>query len=172
MLIAGTTISLAGTGQHQASGQHRSGTSLSNAGLRNVGPGWVLTQYTTAPPGGGGPSGPMWLYLISPSGTRYQLARWPNNQTGPQLIDWSPDGSRALFEVFSAHPYLEQMTLATRAVRTFSLPADWTPVGYTLPSGQDIVASTVAGNEQALASFDLTGRLVRKLGPSGDGRVL
>ena len=40
----------------------------------HVGPGWVLAQYTTAAPEGG-KTGAVTLYLISPGGARYQLAR-------------------------------------------------------------------------------------------------
>ena len=76
-----------------------------------VGAGWVLAQYVSAPPEGG--SGPAALYLISPGGTRYKLANWPNWRSAPQLVAWSPDGKRALFQVFSGKGGTEQLTLAT-----------------------------------------------------------
>src|SRR6476646_4013318 len=57
----------------------------------HVGPGWVLAQYTTAAPEGG-KAGPVTLYLISPGGARYQLARWPDSRTAPGLVAWSPAG--------------------------------------------------------------------------------
>src|SRR5213592_4380933 len=69
---------------------------LAGVPWNRVGPGWVLAQYTTAAPEGG-KAGPVTLYLISPGGTRYQLARWPDSRTAPGLVAWSPDGKRALF---------------------------------------------------------------------------
>src|SRR6185503_11424482 len=50
----------------------------------HVGPGWVLAQYTTAAPEGSKP-GPVTLYLISPGGARYKLARWPDFRSAPEL---------------------------------------------------------------------------------------
>ncbi|HLK00202.1 MAG TPA: hypothetical protein VKU39_09880 [Streptosporangiaceae bacterium] len=163
MLLSGATVSLAGGQQHQ--------TGRPGIPWRNVGPGWVLTQYTAAVPESGH-GGPQTLYLISPGGSRYRLAWWPNSQNAPQLVAWSPDGARALFQVFTSHPKIEQMTLATGAITTFSLPGDWTPVGYTTPHGRDIVASNVAGQVQELARFDLNGRLVARLGSSVTGQAL
>src|SRR6266581_3284050 len=66
----------------------------------HVGPGWVLAQYTTAAPEGG-KTGPATLYLVSPGGAKYQLGRWPDFRSAPELVAWSPDGKRALFQVFS-----------------------------------------------------------------------
>jgi sugar lactone lactonase YvrE len=71
----------------------------------------VLAQYTTAAPEGG-KAGPVTLYLISPGGARYQLARWPDSRTAPGLVAWSPDGKRALFQVFSGKERTEQLTPA------------------------------------------------------------
>ena len=87
------------------------GTARASVPWNRVGAGWVLTQYTSAAPAGR--SGPAELYLISPSGTRYQLASWPDWRFAPQLIAWSPDGQRALFQVFSGKGGVEQLTLAT-----------------------------------------------------------
>src|SRR5690349_25071224 len=78
----------------------------------HVGPGWVLAQYTTAAPEGG-KTGPAALYLISPGGARYTLASWRDNRNAPQLLAWSPDGKRGLFQVFSGKGGVEQLTLAT-----------------------------------------------------------
>src|SRR5580658_8907600 len=68
------------------------GTALASVPWNRVGPGWILAQYTSARPGGS--SAPLELYLISPGGTKYQLARWPNSQTAPYLVAWSPDGQQ------------------------------------------------------------------------------
>jgi TolB protein len=130
----------------------------------------VLTQYTTAAPEGG--SGPATLYLISPGGTRYQLASWPNWKTAPQLVAWSPDGKRALFQVFTGKGGVELLTLATGHVSTFALPGAATPIGFTTPDGMAIVAGRPSGNGTSLARYTLSGGFARSLGYSADGQVL
>jgi TolB protein len=136
-----------------------------------VGPGWVLTEYSSAKPEGGG-SGPAALYLISPGGTRYQLASWRDWRFAPQLVAWSPDGKRALFQVFSGKGGAEQLTLATGKMTTFFMQGAATPVGYTTPHGLNIVAGTPSGSGTSLARYSLSGRLVRSLGYSADGQAL
>ena len=138
----------------------------------HVGPGWVLAEYTTAHPEGGAP-GPETLDLISPSGTTYQLARWPDSRFAPFLVAWSPDGKRALFQVFSGKGGAEQLTLATGKMSTFVIAGMPTPIGYTTPDGLNIVAGRPArNNDTILARYSLSGRLTRSLGSSVDGAVL
>ena len=116
----------------------------------HVGPGWVLAQYTTAAPEGG-KAGPVTLYLISPGGARYQLARWPDSRTAPGLVAWSPDGKRALFQVFSGQERAEQLTLATGRKSTFLMQGNATPIGYTTPRGLNIVGTRPSGTRTILA---------------------
>src|SRR6185369_12567884 len=132
---------------------------------RHVGPGWVLAQYTTAAPEGG-KAGPVTLYLISPGGARYQLARWPDSRTAPGLVAWSPDGKRALFQVFSGKGRTEQLTLATGRKSTFVMQGSATPIGYTTPRGLNIVGTRPSGTRTILARYSLSGRLVQSLGYS------
>jgi TolB protein len=136
----------------------------------HVGAGWVLTQYASAAPQGG--SGPAALYLISPGGTRYRLASWPNWRTAPQLLAWSPDGQRALFGVFSGQGGTQVLTLATGQVSTFVMPGAASPIGFTTPRGLNIVAGQPAGSGTSLARYSLSGRLLQPLGYSADGQVL
>src|SRR5712672_2796915 len=110
-----------------------------------VGPGWVLAQYTTAAPEGG-KTGPVELYLISPGGARYQLARWPDFRSAPELVAWSPYGKRALFQVFSGKGGAELLTLATGRMSTFLMQGAATPIGYTTPDGLNIVAGRPSGS--------------------------
>jgi len=132
----------------------------------HVGPGWVLAQYTTAAPEGGKP-GPVTLYLISPVGARYQLARWPDSRTAPSLVAWSPDGKRALFQVFSGQGRAEQLTLATGQMTTFVMQGNATPIGYTTPRGLNILASRPSGNGFIEGRYSLSGRLLKSLGSRG-----
>ena len=131
-----------------------------------VGPGWVLAQYTTAAPEGGKP-GPVTLYLISPGGARYQLARWPDSRTAPGLVAWSPDGKRALFQVFSGKDRVEQLTLATGRMSTFVMQGNATPIGYTTPRGLNIVGTRPSGNGFVEGRYSLSGRLLQPLGSGG-----
>jgi hypothetical protein len=136
----------------------------------HVGAGWVLTQYASAAPEGG--SGPAVLYLISPGGTRYRLASWPNWRFAPQLLAWSPDGQRALFGVFSGKGGTEVLTLATGQVSTFAMPGAASPIGFTTPRGLNIVAGQPSGSGTSLARYSLSGQLLQPLGYSADGQVL
>jgi hypothetical protein len=135
-----------------------------------VGPGWVLTQYTSARPEGG--SGPSTLYLVSPGGARYRLAGWPNWKTAPELVAWSPDGQRALFQVFAGHGGAEQLTLATGQVSQLAMPSGVSAIGYTAPRGLNIVAGRQDGDGTSLARYTLSGQLAVSLGYSADGQVL
>jgi hypothetical protein len=151
----------AATTSHAASFARPAGVPWSH-----VGPGWVLTQYVAAVPEGGKP-GPVTLYLISPTGARYQLAHWPDSRTAPSLVAWSPDGKRALFQVFSGQGRAEQLTLATGQMTTFVMQGDATPIGYTTPRGLNILASRPSDNDFIEGRYSLSGRLLKSLGSRG-----
>jgi hypothetical protein len=150
--------------------QPAGGTARASVPWDRVGAGWVLAQYVSARPEGG--SGPAALYLISPGGTRYQLASWPDVRSAPQLVAWSPDGRRALFQVFSGKGGAEVLTLATGQVNTFVMPGAASPIGFTTPRGLNIVAGQPSGSGTSLARYSLSGRLAQSLGYSADGQVL
>src|SRR5271170_7689365 len=177
LLTAGTTAGVAAAAQPatpatpSASAAPAASAARASVPWDRVGPGWVLAQYTTAHPGGGR-SGPVTLYLISPSGTRYQLARWPDSRFAPVLLAWSPDGKRALFQVFSGKGGVEELTLATGQASTFVMPGMANPIGYTTPGGLNIVAGRPSGNNTSLARYTLSGRFAHSLGISTDGTVL
>jgi hypothetical protein len=169
LLAAGT---LAGVASAQpVRNQPARNTGLAGVPWSHVGAGWVLTQYTTAAPEGGR-SGPATLYLVSPGGAKYKLASWPDFKTAPQLLAWSPDGKRALFQVFSGQGGVEQLTLATGRSNTFALPGGATPIEYTTPSGLNIVAGRPSGSGTSLARYNLSGQLTRPLGYSAGGAAL
>jgi len=166
LLTAGTA-----TAQPSSSGQQARAAQPAGVPWSRVGPGWVLAQYTTAAPEGG-KSGPVTLYLVSPGGARYQLARWPDMRTAPALLAWSPDGQRALFQVFSGKGGVEQLTLATGRMATFVMQGAANPIGYTTPKGLNIVGARPSGNGTILARYSLSGRLVQSLGYSAGGGAL
>ena len=163
LLTAATTVGV-------AAAQPAAGPPRASVPWDRVGAGWVLTQYTSAAPEGG--SGPEALFLISPGGTRYQLASWPDWRFAPQLIAWSPDGQRALFQVFSGKGGTEVLTLATGQVSTFIMQGEVNPIGFTTPRGLNIVGGQPSGSGTSLARYSLSGQLLQRLGYSADGQVL
>jgi len=170
--VVSAVLLTAGTAAGVAAARPAGGTARAGVPWSHVGAGWVLTQYTSAPAGPGAGPGPEELYLISPGGTRYELASWPNDHTAPALVAWSPDGKRALFQVFSGQGGVEQLTLATGQVSTFVMQGAATPIGYTTPDGLNIVAGQPSGTGTSLARYTLSGRLASPLGYSADGQVL
>ncbi|HEV3294028.1 MAG TPA: hypothetical protein VG123_34030 [Streptosporangiaceae bacterium] len=168
------TATTAGVAAAQAAAQPAAQLTASSARTSvpwsHIGVGWVLTQYASAAPEGG--SGPAALYLISPGGTRYRLASWPNWRFAPQLLAWSPDGQRALFQVFSGKGGTEVLTLATGQVSTFVMPGAASPIGFTTPRGLNIVAGQPSGSGTSLARYSLSGQLLQPLGYSADGQLL
>lgn len=141
-----------------------------------VGPGWVLAEYSTTSAPDSSPKprpGPVWLYLIDPAGGRYLMYRWaPDKRSLPQLIDWSPDGARALVEqaadsADNAPTAVSQITLATGKVTTFGVPWDVYPQEYTRPGGQAMLATS--GDQQVtLWRYCLTGRRGPALARAGN----
>jgi hypothetical protein len=138
-----------------------------------VGPGWVLAQYTTsgnpdsATPG---PARPVDLYLVDPGGGRYLMYRWPAGQ-GQQweLVDWSGDKTRALFQV-GGTATVGQLALAQGSMTRFSLPVNVLAQAYTLPQGINLLAVTQPpGTGPAkLERYDLTGTLQATLARGPD----
>jgi hypothetical protein len=170
VIAFGTTAGVAAAQPAGVAPQPAGGAARGSVPWDRVGAGWVLAQYASARPEGG--SGPAALYLISPGGTRYQLASWPDGRFAPQLVAWSPDGRRALLQVFSGKGGTELLTLATGQVSTFGMPDAASPIGFTTPRGLNIVAGQPSGSGTSLARYSLSGRLVKSLGYSADGQVL
>jgi TolB protein len=159
---------------------------------QRVGPGWVLAEYWTGRyPPGGKPVGrypaakpvaaPAILYLVDPAGRRYQLYRTASTTSPPVLVDWSGDKTRALLRTATAGG-VEQVTLATGAVsRPVELAGQASVIGYTRPSGLNLLGWRQVGARQQLARYSLTGAVTKILatGPdaaaavySGDGTTL
>jgi hypothetical protein len=131
VMMAGCSSSTGSTAAHDATGSPTSSTSTSAAtapaahGVEapigtvpwsQVGPGWMLA--TWSPVSGGSPGEPRapgepspgtattTLYLVDPAGGRYAITTFPppGDRAGPQLVDWSGDGSQALFYAQYAEP--------------------------------------------------------------------
>jgi hypothetical protein len=126
-----------------------------------VGPGWELAEYTAGP---AGKAYPVTLYLISPAGTRYAMHTWGAHATVPYLIAWSGDKTRALLGLTGSK--YEQLTLATGKLTAGRLAGQAQPMGYTLPSGQNILGITEGSTGTApatVARYSLAGKLLKVL---------
>jgi TolB protein len=125
-----------------------------------VGPGWMLATWSPdvghrpgEQPAPGEPSrdtATTTLYLVDPAGGRYAITTFPppGDKAGPELVDWSGDGSHALFYAQYADPGTQTL-----------LPVHGDP-RYTRPDGKAILVSTsFNGNVPGtLKRVDLAGK--------------
>jgi hypothetical protein len=135
-----------------------------------VGPGWMLATWNPATGHGPGPLSPgEWpvsaltttLYLIDPAGARYAITTFPPTGNGPRprLVDWSGDGSHALFYLSDKKgpgPNVVSVDLHTGAQTT--LTVDGIP-SYTRPDGKAILVKTRDDGKDTLKRVDLAGNL-------------
>jgi len=133
-----------------------------------VGPGWTLAMWNPAAGYGPGARPPgEWsasaltttLYLIDPAGARYAITTFPPRGNGPdpRLVDWSGDGSHALFYLSDKQgpgPNVISVDLHTGAQTT--LTVDGKP-SYTRPDGTAILLSTSVNGTDTLKRIDLAG---------------
>jgi hypothetical protein len=129
-----------------------------------VGPGWTLAVWSPVTPHHPGeqpaPGEPTWdtantaLYLVDPAtGNRYTITIFTPADRDPQLIDWSGDGSHALFTQ-AANAISIDLHTGERTV----VPVHGTPE-YTRPNGKALLVSTgFNGNEPGtLKRIDMAG---------------
>jgi hypothetical protein len=124
-----------------------------------VGPGWTLAMWSPAPglhpgevPPPGSPSrqtATTTLYLVDPAGGRYAITTFaPSSDGPPQLIDWSGDGNRALFQAHGrgSSTTVTEVDLHTGTKTTLPpLPIDSYPYPqphYTRPNGKALLLAT------------------------------
>jgi TolB protein len=125
-----------------------------------VGPGWSLVLYSGCSRPGG--SEPHVVYLVSPAGDRYEVARieggCPREMHHRVLLDWAPTGHVALLEegcCDSGAPFL--LDLRTGALTR--VPGNLTPVALTRPQGKAlvVVAFDHDASTESLARVDRAG---------------
>ena len=129
-----------------------------------VGPGWMLATWSPVPGrSAGGPPPPgqptsqtatTTLYLVDPAGGRYAITTFgpPGEQASPELVDWSGDGSHALFDAQYAKPPMAIMVdLHTGRQTTLTLQGS---PRYSRPEGKALLLSTPPGPGSRLAALD------------------
>jgi hypothetical protein len=137
-----------------------------------VGPGWMLAMWSPATPTHPGAEVPegeptpynstTTLYLVNPEGGRYALTTFPAGDGGsPQLVDWSGDGSRALFyNGVGADLTVIEVDLHTGTQTTFAVKDGFsTTPRYTLPEGKAVLLakSNDVNSPPSLQRVDLSG---------------
>jgi hypothetical protein len=129
-----------------------------------VGPGWMLATWSPVP--GGKPGAPLpagslnretattTLYLVDSMGGRYPITTFPppGQQASPVLVDWSGDGSHALFDAQYATPRTAIM-VDLHTGRQTTLPVQGSP-RYTRPNGKALLLSVPPGPDSKLATLD------------------
>jgi TolB protein len=115
-----------------------------------VGPGWTLATWSPVTPTAPGvepaPGEPTWetasetLYLINPTGDRYAITTFaPDESQSMALLDWSGDGSHALFGVeYPAPDTVISVDLHTGAKSTIAVGGH---PEFTRPEGRALLVS-------------------------------
>ncbi|HME75145.1 MAG TPA: hypothetical protein VKI00_05625 [Mycobacterium sp.] len=129
-----------------------------------VGPGWMLATWSPVPGGRPGaklpPGSPTrdkaasTLYLITPTGGRYPITTFPppGQQASPELVDWSGDGSHALFDAQYATPPSAIMVDLHTGKQT-TLPVQGFP-RFSRPNGKALLLSVPPGPDSKPATLD------------------
>lgn len=143
--------------------------SIADVPWSKVGPGWTLATWSPVTPHMPGvqppPGEPTWgtvsttLYLVDPAGNRYAITTFApaDRKSDLTLLDWSGDGSHALFgQEYPAPTTALLVDLHTGSQTTIDVN------GYpefTRPDGKAILVSTDGGNDQSatLKRIDLNG---------------
>ncbi|HTR95139.1 MAG TPA: hypothetical protein VMI73_25700 [Trebonia sp.] len=149
----GTAVAAAGT-------QAASTTAVPWA---SVGPGWVLDMYSKAP---GTKTTPTTLYLVSPAGAKYALHTWKASEPAPELMAWAGSKTEALFQLVSAKtgPIAEWAEMNLRTGKTTDVTfGKASPIGFTRPTGQQVLGAYAGGGSATIARYTQAGALMKKL---------
>ena len=96
-----------------------------------------------------------------PAGGRYPITTFPppGDRPGPKLVDWSGDGTRALFSTDEqGRQVLTEVDLRSGAKRTFTVEQTGVTPHYTRPDGKAVLLYKWKGSQPgSLERVDLTG---------------
>ena len=139
--------------------------SIGDVPWSQVGPGWMLAKWSPAvsvangePPPAGSPARdtvPVTLYLVDPAGGRYPITTFPPNAE-PNLIEWSGDGSHALFtsEGPGSSTVITELDLHNGTRTTFTVNGSSVAPRYTRPDGKAVLLLV---DNRKLMRVDLAG---------------
>jgi hypothetical protein len=144
--------------------------SIADVPWSRVGPGWTLALWSPVTPHrpGEAPAAdePTWdtvtttLYLVDPEGNRYAITAFPPGDAGRlYLVDWSGDGSHALFAAKYPEPD-SAISVDLHTGTQTTIPVHGYP-RFTRPDGKALLVSTdYDGNEPGtLKRLDLNGNV-------------
>jgi len=128
-----------------------------------VGPDWALVLYDAMDVAAASP-GPVVLYLVSPSGDRFEVAAWPDD--GPYaILDWAGSADAALVQhnggtaaIVDLRTGIETATIAVSA------PSNDRPLTFTEPTGTNVVALVDDGTNQRVERRSRSGAVLATLG--------
>lgn len=139
-----------------------------------VGPGWTLAMWNAATPTNPGDeyepgdatpyNSETTLYLVNPDGGRYAITTFDApGETGslPTLVDWSGDGTRALFSQPGDDLTVTEVDLHTGEQTSFRVDGGYSAYPrYTKPEGKAVllVKSNDVDSPASLTRVDLTGK--------------
>ena len=159
----------------------------------DVGAGWTLAMWNPATPTNPGDeyepgdatpyNSETTLYLVNPEGGRYAVTTFEapgENGSMPTLVDWSGDGTRALFARRGDDLTVMQVDLRTGERTSFQVDGGYSAYPrYTKPEGKAVLLlkSNDADSPASLTRVDLTGKQqltypVEKLGSEFNAAVL
>lgn len=158
-----------------------------------VGPGWMLAMWNAAEPTNSGDeytpgeatpyNSATTLYLVSPDGDRYAITTFEApGETGslPTLVDWSGDGTRALFSRTGDDLTVMEVDLRTGERTSFLVAGGYAATPrYTKPEGKAVLLpkSNDVDSPASLTRVDRSGKLqltypVDELGSEFNAEVL
>ncbi len=134
-----------------------------------VGPGWMLATWSPVTASGPGvvppPGEPTLanstttLYLVNPAGGRYPITTFapPGDKSAPELLDWSGDGSKALFSVTGEPP--TAIVVELRSGKQTSVAVEGDP-RFTRPNGKALLLTSRGDSAHpfTLKRADLAGK--------------
>jgi hypothetical protein len=160
------------TGAAQAAA-HGVEAAIATVPWSRVGPGWMLATWSSVaggrpgaklPPGSPTPETAVTtLYLVDPAGGRYPITTFPppSGAPRPKLVDWSGDGSHALFYTANAPgpSTVTTVDLHSGTQTSFAVDDGFDVVArYTRPQGKAVLLAKWRDTEPAwLKRVDLAG---------------
>jgi hypothetical protein len=181
--VAGPPIASAEPDISPTMAAHGVEASLGAIPWSQVGPGWLLAMWSPVPGLSAGEKAPpgtptyqtasTTLYLVDPAGGRYAITSFPapGDGSNPRLVDWSGDGTRALFATDEdGKTVVTQVDLHSGTKTTFTVDVTNATPRYTRPDGQAVLLTSLL-QRSLLERVDLAGnhQLTYPVGPDFHG---